>query len=389
MIPTPGLAVLIVAAGRGLRAGGDVPKTYRLLRGMPVLRRTVRAFLPVVAPDAIHVVIHVDDRALYEDAIAGLGLPPPITGGTTRQESVRAGLEALAAKGGCRQVLIHDAARCFINQATLAHVIQALNEAPAVVPALAVVDSLRRSYNGVMSDVVDRDGLWRVQTPQGFHFAPILAAHRAAAPGATDDAEIARSAGVTVALVPGSEGNIKLTTNEDFMRAESLLAATMTSRTGMGFDVHAFEDGDHVWLCGLKIPHNRRLKGHSDADVALHALTDAILGAIADGDIGQHFPPSDPAWRGAASDQFLRHAADRVAARGGIIDHVDLTIIAEAPKIGPHRDAMRARVAAILKLHVDRISIKATTTEGLGFTGRREGIGAQAVATVRLPSPEE
>jgi 2-C-methyl-D-erythritol 4-phosphate cytidylyltransferase/2-C-methyl-D-erythritol 2,4-cyclodiphosphate synthase len=374
---------LIVAAGRGRRAGGGLPKQYRLLGGRPVLRRTVEAFLAHPAIDAVQVVIHPEDRELYDAAVAGLPLPAPLTGGATRQESVRRGLEAVETG----YVLIHDAARPFVTHDVIDRVIAALDADDGAVPALAVSDSLRRGASHVEAEV-ERDGLFRVQTPQGFRFEAIRDAHRAATTEATDDAAVLRAAGGRIALVEGDETNMKLTTEGDFARAEARLAAAMTSRTGMGFDVHRFGPGDHVWLCGIQVPHSHGLIGHSDADVGLHAITDAILGAIGDGDIGQHFPPSDPQWKGAASDRFLAHAAERVAARGGRIDHVDVTIIAERPKVGPHRDVMRQRIADILRLPQAVVSVKATTTEGLGFTGRGEGIAAQAIATVRLPTEE-
>jgi 2-C-methyl-D-erythritol 4-phosphate cytidylyltransferase/2-C-methyl-D-erythritol 2,4-cyclodiphosphate synthase len=379
----PATLALIVAAGRGHRAGGGLPKQYRRLGGVPVLRRTVAVFLRHPGVDAVRVVIHPDDRALYDEAVKGLGLEAPIAGGATRQQSVRNGLEAV----DCERVLIHDAARPFVSSALIDRVLAALDGDAGAVPALAVADSLRRGGTHVEAEV-ERDGLFRVQTPQGFRHAPIRAAHAAAQVEATDDAAVLRAAGGAVALVEGDEANMKLTTPGDFARAEALLAAAMTSRTGMGFDVHRFGPGDHVWLCGIRVPHERGLVGHSDADVGLHALTDAILGAIGDGDIGQHFPPTDPQWKGAASDRFLAHAGALVARRGGRIDHVDVTLIAERPKVGPHREAMQQRIAAILGLAAGAVSVKATTTERLGFTGRGEGIAAQAVATVRLPDEE-
>lgn len=375
------ILALIVAAGRGQRAGGGVPKQYRTVGGKAVLRRTVEAFQAHPRVDAVQVVIHPDDRDLYDEAVGDLALPAPIHGGATRQASVRLGLEAITAD----RVLIHDAARPFVPQDVIDRVLDAIDADDGAIPALAVSDSLRRGGTHV-DDEVERDGLWRVQTPQGFRFDAIRAAHQAASVEATDDAAVLRAAGGRVALVEGDEINMKLTTPADFARAEAWLAAAMTSRTGMGFDVHRFGPGDHLWLCGLRIPHSQGLIGHSDADVGLHALTDAILGAIGEGDIGQHFPPSDPQWKGAASDRFLAHAASLVKARGGRIDHVDVTIIAERPKVGPHRDAMRQRIADILALPVAAVSVKATTTEALGFTGRGEGLAAQAVATVRIPS---
>lgn len=374
---------LVVAAGKGVRAGGGLPKQYRTIGGVSVLRRAIDALRAHPGIDAVRVVIAEGDEALYADATAGLDLPPPVLGGATRQQSVRLGLEALVAEAPAR-VLVHDAARPFVSSAVIDRVLAALDAHPGAIPALAVVDSLRRGGATVEAEVA-RDGLHRVQTPQGFAFDALLAAHRAATIEATDDAEVLRAAGGTVALVAGEEANVKLTSAEDFDRAEAALAARLISRSASGYDVHRFGPGDGVWLCGVLIPHDKGLIGHSDADAGLHALTDALLGCIGDGDIGQHFPPSDPQWRGASSDRFLVHAAGLIAAKGGIIDHVDVTIICERPKVGPHRDAMRARIADLLGLRAGQVSVKATTTEGLGFTGRGEGLAAQAMATVRLP----
>lgn len=378
---------LIVAGGTGQRFGAERPKQYLDLAGKPILRRTVEAFLGHPAVLAVQLVIDPAWRESYDDAVAGLDLPEPVPGGATRQDSVRNGLEAIAARGGCDRVLIHDAARPLIDAATIAAVIAALDDAPGAIAAVPVADTLKRGAAGTVTGTIDRDGLWRAQTPQGFHFPLILDAHRAAAGLAlTDDAAVAERAGLAVALVAASEENFKVTTPDDLVRASRILTASLGDiRTGSGFDVHRFTDGDFVTLCGLRVPHDQGLDGHSDADVGLHALTDAILGALAAGDIGSHFPPSDPQWRGADSAKFLRHAADLVAARGGVIAHTDLTIICERPKVGPHRAAMAVRVADILGIAVDRVSVKATTTERLGFTGRGEGIAAQAVATIRLP----
>ncbi len=391
-------AAIIVAAGRGTRASGAGagPKQYFLLAGRPVLARSLAAFLEHEAVDLVQPVIHADDGALYAEAIAGLSSPkllPPVHGGENRQQSVCAGLRALAPRGP-RNVLIHDAARPFVAPAIIGRVIDALSRHRACLAAVPVADTLKAEADGLVARTVERKGLWRAQTPQGFDFATILAAHGAAEEGGradfTDDAAIAEWQGVPVALVQGSERNIKLTTAEDFELAESLLRAgvpLLETRTGSGFDVHGFEPGDHVTLCGVQVPHDARLKGHSDADVALHALTDALLGAIGAGDIGQHFPPSDERWRSADSAVFLRHAASLVTERGGRIVNADVTIICERPKIGPHRETMRARIAEILGLAVERVSVKATTTEGLGFTGRREGIAAMAMASVEIPPP--
>ena len=380
--PSPVIA-LIVAGGRGSRAGEGLPKQYRLLGGMPVLRRTVLAFLGHPRVGAVRVVIHEDDRTLYDAAVAGLKLDEPIRGGGTRQESVAKGLAALGQNHTI--VLIHDAARALVPASVIDRCLDALGDgAAAVVPALHVVDSLRRGSTA-LTEEVDRAGLLRVQTPQCFDLKAIRGLHEALAGNEfTDDAALAMQGGIEVAIVEGDEINLKLTTPEDFARAEALLGARRSTRTGSGFDVHAFEVGDGVWVGGIRIPHSRALKGHSDADVGLHALTDALLGAIAAGDIGDHFPPSDPQWRGAPSSLFLQHARHLVEQRGGRIEHVDVTIICEAPKIGPHREAIRARIGELLRLDLTRISVKATTTERLGFTGRGEGIAAQAIATVSM-----
>jgi 2-C-methyl-D-erythritol 4-phosphate cytidylyltransferase/2-C-methyl-D-erythritol 2,4-cyclodiphosphate synthase len=383
----PQVIALIVAGGRGVRAGGDVPKQYRSLGGMPVLRRTLLAFLRHPRVTTVRAVIHPDDAALYRETAEGLDLAPPAFGGVTRRESVAAGLDALGDDDAI--VLIHDAARPLVSPDLIdrcldrSAVQKAAGERVAVVPALTVADSLRRGSN-LLEAEVDRAGLLRVQTPQCFNLAAIRDLHRQADADATDDAALAIRAGWQVATVAGDEANMKLTDAADFARAEAIIAARTTVRTGMGFDVHAFEPGDHVWIGGVRIAHERALKGHSDADVALHALTDALLGAIAAGDIGDHFPPSDPQWKGAPSPLFLEHARMLVAQAGGAIDHVDVTIVCEAPRIGPHREAMRARIAESLRLPLGRVSVKATTTERLGFTGRGEGIAAQAVATVRV-----
>ncbi|AWK87048.1 bifunctional 2-C-methyl-D-erythritol 4-phosphate cytidylyltransferase/2-C-methyl-D-erythritol 2,4-cyclodiphosphate synthase [Azospirillum thermophilum] len=384
--PQPSCAALIVAGGSGRRFGGERPKQYCDLLGKPVLRRTVEAFLAHAGITAVHVVIDPACRDLYDAAVEGLDLPEPVAGGGARQDSVRHGLEALAAAPP-DLVLIHDAARPLVDAQTIGAVIDALARHPGAIAAVPVADTLQRGENGLVAGLVERAGLWRAQTPQGFRFADILAAHRAAAgQELTDDAAVAERAGLPVALVPSKEENFKVTTPDDLTRAARLIATTLGDiRTGTGFDVHRFAEGDFVTLCGVRVPHDRKLDGHSDADVGLHALTDAILGALGSGDIGSHFPPSDPQWRGADSARFLRHAADLVARRGGVIAHVDVTVICERPKVGPHREAMVARVAEILGIASDRVSVKATTTERLGFTGRGEGIAAQAVATVRLP----
>jgi len=381
-----GVAVLVVAAGKGERVGGIVPKQYASLMGKPVLRWTLEALARQTDVTAIQVAIGPEQEALYADAVAGLNLRAPIVGGATRQESVRLGLEALA-DAVPDIVLIHDAARPLVSDRLIAAVIASLEAgADAAVPLLPVADTLKK-HDGSAWNTVSRDGLHRAQTPQGFRFAKILRAHRHFAQrNVTDDMALAELALLHIREVAGEEENLKITTPEDFARAEAQLRAKLgESRSGMGYDVHKFVTGDHVWLCGIKVAHDHALEGHSDADVGLHALTDAILGAIGEGDIGVHFPPSDERWRGAPSWKFLDHAASLVRRKGGAIVHCDVTLICERPKIGPHREAMRARIADILSLDIARVSVKATTTEGLGFAGRQEGLAAQAVATVRLP----
>src|SRR5579863_8198835 len=377
---------LIVAAGRGTRFGGALPKQYLQLGGASVLRHAVMAFAAHPRVTGVQVVIREEDRGLFEKTVAGLALLPPVPGGAERQDSVRLGLETLARRNPDR-VLIHDGARPFPDAALIDRVITALDRAPAAIPALPLGDTIKRVEDGVSRGTVDRTLLWRAQTPQGFHFPAILAAHRAAIGQVlTDDAAVAEAAGLAPLVVAGSEDNLKITTAQDLAVAERLLAARRGDvRVGQGFDVHAFGPGDHVTICGVAIPHAASLVGHSDADVGLHALTDALLGAIGAGDIGEHFPPGDLRWQGAASDRFLRHAAALVRELGGEIASVDVTVICERPKLAPHRPHMVARVAEILGLAPARVSVKATTTDRLGFTGRGEGIAAQAVATVRLP----
>lgn len=382
---------LVVAAGRGSRSGADQPKQYCPLGGKPLLRWSLEALLRHPGIDAVRVVIHADDETAFRNAAQGLDIGQPVIGGATRQDSVRRGLEAIAAEGNAERVLVHDAARPFVTHALIDRLLAALEDAEGATPALPVVDTLcREQPGGLQGDAVARDGLWRVQTPQAFRFEALLSAHRAAAEAGddsfTDDTGVLKAHGHEVALVRGDERNIKVTLPEDWQRAGEILMSMSSIRTGFGYDVHRFtEGGDHVWLCGVQVPHTRSLAGHSDADVGLHALTDAILGAIAEGDIGQHFPPSDPQWKGAASWMFLDHARALVEAKGGAIEHVDVTLVCERPRVGPHRTAMQARIAEILHLPETRVNVKATTTEKLGFTGREEGIAAQAVATVRLP----
>jgi 2-C-methyl-D-erythritol 4-phosphate cytidylyltransferase/2-C-methyl-D-erythritol 2,4-cyclodiphosphate synthase len=375
---------LIVAAGRGERAGGSVPKQFRALAGRPVLRWAIESFLSHPKVDAVQTVIHEADRDRYEDATVGLSLPAPVTGGATRADSVRRGLEALGPSRPER-VLIHDGARPLVSAALIERVAAALDGADAAAPLLPLADTLRRRTKAGY-EIVQRDELYRAQTPQGFRFEKIWDAHRRfAGEPATDDLAMAERASLSIAAVAGEETNIKLTTAGDFAAAEKLaLSSLLDVRTGTGFDAHRFGPGDHVWLCGVKIPHTSALIGHSDADAGLHALTDAILGALGAADIGAHFPPSDERWRGAPSHQFLEHAAQLVRQRGGCISHADVTLICERPKVAPHREVMRARVAEILQIDIGRVSVKATTSDGLGFTGRSEGIAAQAVATIRL-----
>ncbi|PJF10827.1 bifunctional 2-C-methyl-D-erythritol 4-phosphate cytidylyltransferase/2-C-methyl-D-erythritol 2,4-cyclodiphosphate synthase [Pseudorhodobacter sp. MZDSW-24AT] len=367
-------AAIIVAAGRGTRAGGDLPKQWQDLAGAPVLAHTIRAFAGQV--DRVVLVIHPEDRA----RAAGFGLPM-VDGSDTRAGSVRNALEWLDGQG-VTKVLIHDGARPLVSPQVIGAVLAALDDTVGAAPALPVTDALWRG-DTVVEATASRDGLWRAQTPQGFRFDAIRDAHRAHPGGAADDVEVARWAGHAVAIVPGDEDNLKLTYPGDFARADRILKGRkMEIRLGNGYDVHAFTEGDGVWLCGVLVPHGRALLGHSDADVGMHALTDAIYGALAEGDIGVHFPPSDPQWKGAASQIFLRHAMGRVAARGYRLANCDVTLVCERPKIGPHQGAMRAALAEIMGVEVERISVKATTSERLGFTGREEGIAALATCAL-------
>ena len=370
-------AAIIVAAGRGLRAGAGLPKQWRPLAGRPVVAHALAAF----AGMARVLVIHPDDRALAESVADGALI---VEGGATRAASVRAALEALAGSG-VTKVLIHDAARPSASPDLIARVVAALDHAKGAAPALPVTDALWTGADGRVTGTRDRNGLFRAQTPQGFAFDAILAAHRAHAGEAADDVEVARAAGIDVVMVTGDEANQKLTFPGDFIRAEQALRMTgarMDVRMGNGYDVHAFCAGDGVWLCGINVPHHKALLGHSDADVGMHALTDAIYGALAEGDIGQHFPPSDPQWKGADSQIFLKHAADLARSRGFTITSADVTLVCERPKIGPHAVAMRQALAAIMGVDVARVSVKATTSERLGFTGREEGIAALATAVL-------
>jgi len=369
------IAAIITAAGRGLRAGGDLPKQWQMLAGRPVVAHALDAFAGMVRV----LTIHPDDRALAES----LGTDALIVeGGTTRSASVRAALLALAGRGVTR-VLIHDGARPLVSQTVIARVIDALHGHAGAAPALAVSDALWRGAEGMVASTADRAGLYRAQTPQGFHFDAILAAHLAHPGHAADDVEVARATGLDVAIVAGDEANIKVTYPADFARAAAFLRdRSMDIRVGNGFDVHAFAAGDQVWLCGVSVPHSAGLLGHSDADVGMHALSDAIYGALGLGDIGVHFPPSDPQWKGAASHIFLRHAMDQARMHGFALANCDVTLICERPKIGPHQSAMRAALAAIMGVSADQISVKATTSEGLGFTGRNEGIAAMATCAL-------
>lgn len=374
---------IIVSAGRGHRFGAGLPKQYCDLAGQPVVRRTLRQFISHPMIDHVIGVVHPDDVALFESAADGFDDISHTPGGAERQDSVRNGLQAAAAFAPDK-VLIHDAARPLVSHRIISDILAALDQNPGAVPAVAVADTLKRGDGKTVHATVDRTGLFRVQTPQGFRFDEIFSAHQLVAGQAlTDDAAVAETNGLAVAIVAGDENNLKITTQEDMVRATELLSKN-EFRTGLGFDVHRFEPGDAVRLCGIDIPFDRKLAGHSDADVALHAATDAILGAIGGGDIGAHFPPTEPQWRGADSEVFLKKAADMVRDEGGVIVNLDITIICEAPKIGPHRDAMRARVAGILAVAEGQVNVKATTTERLGFTGRGEGIAAQAIATVRF-----
>ncbi len=377
---------LIVAAGQGNRVGGDVPKQYRVIAGKTVLAHAHEALASHDAIDGVVVVVAAGQQDLAQ-ALLGEDVQV-VVGADSRRGSVHAGLEAIAAAGGADIVLIHDAARPFLPPVVVDRLLDALMDKDGAIPILPVADTLVRGAGGLMENTVDRAQLHRVQTPQAFRFPAILAAHRTwdTAHDATDDAQILRACGHDVMLVQGDERLNKLTYEQDFSRVQTLLAPAFVTRVGMGYDVHRLAAGEPLWLGGVLVPHDRGLAGHSDADVALHAIVDAVLGALGDGDIGSHFPPSDPQWRGASSDRFLAHARDRVKAHQGRIDHIDLTIICEAPKIGPHREGMRARIAEILEVSTEQVSVKATTTERLGFAGRREGIAAQAVATLSLPA---
>jgi 2-C-methyl-D-erythritol 4-phosphate cytidylyltransferase / 2-C-methyl-D-erythritol 2,4-cyclodiphosphate synthase len=387
-------AAILVAAGRGLRAGSGGPKQYRSIGGQTVIFRAMEPFCSHPQVSVVQPVLNPDDIAMFNEAVQGLQHAPPAKGGATRQASVHAGLEALAVQKP-DVVLIHDAARPFVSAALITRAIKAASTAGAAIPAIPVADTIKLvDASGNIDATPERARLRIAQTPQAFQYDVILEAHRRAAREGrndfTDDAALAEWAGLTVATFEGDAANMKLTTPEDFVREEARLASLLGDvRTGTGYDVHAFGNGDHLMICGVRVPHNRGFLAHSDGDVGLHALVDAILGALADGDIGSHFPPSDIKWKGAASDKFLKYAVDRVAARGGRIANLEVTLICERPKIGPLRDTMRARIAEIAGLNISRVAVKATTSERLGFTGREEGIAATACATVRLPWDDE
>jgi 2-C-methyl-D-erythritol 4-phosphate cytidylyltransferase/2-C-methyl-D-erythritol 2,4-cyclodiphosphate synthase len=388
------VAAVIVAAGAGLRAGGQRPKQYQAIGGRPVLYWTLKSFLEHPGIAHIQAVIGAGQEEMFAEATEGLKVPPPVIGGETRQASCHIGVEALTPKKPDK-VLIHDAARPFASADLISHVIAHLEGYDGVVPGLPIADTVKRAPLGLIAQTVSREALWLAQTPQGFRFEAILAAHRAAATsgeaGFTDDASVAEKAGLKIAMIPGRPENRKLTTAADISEADRYLLTREFERrpdvrVGQGIDIHAFAKGSAVILCGVEIAHAKRLKGHSDADVALHALTDAILGSLGEGDIGTHFPPSDPQWKGAASSIFLKKAMQLLLRRGGIIAHADLAILAEAPKIAPHIPAMKEFLAIRLEASLDRIAIKATTAEKLGFIGRAEGIAAFATVTVRLPA---
>jgi 2-C-methyl-D-erythritol 4-phosphate cytidylyltransferase/2-C-methyl-D-erythritol 2,4-cyclodiphosphate synthase len=378
--PPMRIAAILVAGGSGSRFGADTPKQFAVIAGRAVIRHAAErlaAHTDLLQP--------VGDAAAIATALDGLPHLPPVPGGATRQDSVRAGLEALAPHAP-DIVLVHDAARPFIPPGTIPALLAALQLSPGAIPAIPVADTLKRATGERITGTVPREELYRAQTPQAFHFAALLAAHRAARAPLTDDAALMEAAGHAVAIVPGSEDNIKLTYPEDLMRLERVLVSRLIPRVGIGFDVHAFTSGRPLMLCGIAVPHTMGLAGHSDADVGIHALCDAIYGALAEGDIGRYFPPSDATWKDADSARFMAHAAERIAARGGVLANADVTLICERPRIAPHAEAMRQRLAGLLGAEPGRISVKATTTERLGFTGRGEGIAAQAVVTILLPS---
>lgn len=389
--PYPTIA-LIVAAGRGSRLGGDMPKQYLPLAGKPVLRRTIKTFLKHPSIDHLRVMIHPDDEALYAQAVQGLSLLDPVFGGETRQESVRLGLESLEELNPSK-VLIHDAARPFVSTRLISHIIEGLHGHKAVIPVLPIADTIKRVKDNVLVETVAREGLYLAQTPQGFHYPDIASAHaRAKGLQLTDDAAVCEHSNIAVSITSGSTKNIKITTRKDLERAEKFVqkkSSLYETRIGTGFDVHKFKppaaEDNRIMICGVAIPHDQAIEAHSDGDVGIHALVDALLGAMGKGDIGHHFPPSDQKWKNADSSAFLSHAAALVAEAHGRIVNIDVTVIGERPKISQFREAMRRRLAQILALNIDRVSVKATTTETLGFTGRKEGIAAQAVVSVSMP----
>jgi 2-C-methyl-D-erythritol 4-phosphate cytidylyltransferase / 2-C-methyl-D-erythritol 2,4-cyclodiphosphate synthase len=383
---------MIVGAGRGSRMSGTTPKQYRSLGGMPIIRRTMTAFLRHPEISHVQVVIHPDDRNLYFDTIADLDLPPPVIGGATRQDSVRLGLESMVELSPSK-VIIHDAVRPFVDQDTISAVIGALDEVPAAIAGVPVTDTLKRCKQGIVGDTVDRTDVWRALTPQGFRYDSILAAHRAAHLrdpnhlNLTDDAAVAEEAGIEIAMVRGNEENFKITTEHDLVRAQMILnMGRLEHHVGYGFDAHPFGPGDHVMLCGIPVPHEAGIARQQNMDVPLNALTDALLGTFGTVSNEDHFKPDLPRWAGGSSELFVRRAVSLVAMKGGQILNVDVTIICESPKIGPHRSSMVPRLASLLNVSEDRVSVKATTTEGLGFAGRREGIATQAMATVQYPA---
>lgn len=379
MTHSPRIAALLVAGGSGSRFGAELPKQYLSLAGRPVIAHAAAALAAEIG-----LIQPVGDAAAITAALGDIPHLPPVAGGATRQQSVRNGLEALAAHSP-DIVLVHDAARPFLPPGTIAALVAALEHHPGAIPAVPVADTLKRGADGLISGTVSRDGLYRAQTPQAFRFPLLLQLHRQAPEGATDDAAILEAAGHKVSLVAGHEDNIKLTYAEDLVRLQRIMTTGLIPRVGTGYDVHVLVADRKLMLCGIEVPHSHGLSGHSDADVGIHALCDAIYGALAEGDIGRHFPPSDNAYKDADSARFLRHAAERIAARGGMLANVDVTLICEQPKITPHAPAMIARVADLLGVDIGKVSIKATTSERLGFTGRKEGIACQAVATVLLP----
>lgn len=385
------VAALIVAAGRGSRLGSDIPKQYIPLAGKRLLRYTVKPFVNHPAIDAVRVIIHPDDRELYEEATHGLALLEPVIGGERRQDSVCIGLESLK-EFNPQKILIHDGARPFVTSRLISHILEALEEHPAVIPALPVTDTLKRVDENTVATTIDRTNVYQVQTPQGFDYATILELHqKGKSQDFTDDAGLCEAFNLPVTVTTGSTRNVKITTRKDLERAENMLhsATTFETRVGTGFDVHRFkpaiEQDNTIMLCGIPVPHSEAIEAHSDGDIGLHAIVDALLGTIGAGDIGSHFPPSDPQWKDAPSHRFLSHAAALISEASGRIVNIDVTLICEHPKVGPYRDAMRRRIAEILAISKERVSVKATTTEKMGFTGRKEGLAAQAVASVSLP----